>query len=759
MRRLRFPAILAAIALIAGVLTIAPVAAPSASAADGRDFQAGNIISDSLFYDGGTMNAGEVQNFLNAARPGCRAGYTCLKDFAEATASRAAVAGRCAAYAGSGRESAASIIAKVGAACGISQKVLIVMLEKEQSLITDDWPSARQYRSAMGYGCPDTADCDTNYYGFFNQVYAAALQFKNYQANPTRWNHVPGRINAVRYNPNAACGSSSVFIQNYATAGLYNYTPYQPNASALANLYGSGDGCGAYGNRNFWRLYTDWFGSTTGGSSLVKSAASAAIYLVAGDQKYYVPDQATLSAFASLGGVATVSQAYLDRYTTVGNATRIVRAPSGAIYLVDAGLRVGFTSCEMVLDYGGSCTTAGYTQLTDAQIALFVEPAARVTPVYATTAGARYYVTRGTKREIVDATAQALAGIPADLIVLTEAGVANLADGAPILRDSIYLGSRGTGGYSFVSGATKYPVQGNATVSLGLPAKSGSALWPRNYDRVVTGGTFPGAVAAPGGAAQVLSTDGRYAWSVGTPIATVPASQDFVNSYPALGTIGEGSTVTGNTGAVYLVADGILRPFASWLALISTQNTTSPSWISVAPNVLGQVPQGNPVLAPGTLVRSPESAAVFLIDGTKTKVPVSSFEYTNAIGISGVDFIPQAQLDAYATSPNLQYGVTCNGVDYVSAGGKMHKLTPELKALYPAVTYVTLSAINCQPRPIGNDAGRFMRTPNGTIYYLDAGTKRPISSMARFAELGGTSSNYLDVNYPFAGLFADGPVA
>jgi hypothetical protein len=30
----------------------------------------------------------------------------------------------------------------------------------------------------------------------------------------------------------------------------------------LANLYGTGDSCSAYGNRNFWRIFRDWFGST-----------------------------------------------------------------------------------------------------------------------------------------------------------------------------------------------------------------------------------------------------------------------------------------------------------------------------------------------------------------------------------------------------------------------------------------------------------------------------------------------------------------
>ena len=68
--------------------------------------------------------------------------------------------------------------------------------------------------------------------------------------------------NNVRYNPNASCGSSPVYIANQATAGLYNYTPYQPNAAALAAGAGSGDYCSAYGNRNFWIYFTNWFGST-----------------------------------------------------------------------------------------------------------------------------------------------------------------------------------------------------------------------------------------------------------------------------------------------------------------------------------------------------------------------------------------------------------------------------------------------------------------------------------------------------------------
>ncbi|UOE44492.1 LGFP repeat-containing protein [Agromyces larvae] len=251
--------LVATLALVAGLIAIPQ---QSSIAANGSDFDPGFIIADDLFYDGAAMSAGQVQSFLNARVPQCRAGYVCLKAYSQDTASRAGEAGRCGGYAGAPGESAATIIAKVGAACGVSQKVLLVLLEKEQSLVTDDWPTSRQYRSATGYGCPDTADCDAAYYGFFNQVWMAALQFKRYQANPGGWRHIAGRTVNVLFHPNAACGSGPVYIMNAATAGLYNYTPYQPNAAALANLYGTGDGCSSYGNRNFWRIYTDWFGPT-----------------------------------------------------------------------------------------------------------------------------------------------------------------------------------------------------------------------------------------------------------------------------------------------------------------------------------------------------------------------------------------------------------------------------------------------------------------------------------------------------------------
>ncbi|RBY77804.1 hypothetical protein DQ238_14165 [Geodermatophilus sp. TF02-6] len=269
LRRLTTGLLLAvcAAAALTGVVSGPAATTDLAEAADTGQFRAGNIISDQLFFDGAAMSAGDVQAFLDSRNPACVAGSDgtpCLKNYRQDTWTRAADGSCAGTYRGAAQETAATIIAKVGQACGISQRVLLVLLQKEQSLVTASGSglTATRYRSATGYGCPDTAACDSQYYGFFNQVYSAASRYRYYASNPTRFNHRAGVVNQVRYHPDAACGSSAVLIENQATAGLYNYTPYQPNAAALAAGKGTGDSCSAYGNRNFWIYFTDWFGST-----------------------------------------------------------------------------------------------------------------------------------------------------------------------------------------------------------------------------------------------------------------------------------------------------------------------------------------------------------------------------------------------------------------------------------------------------------------------------------------------------------------
>ncbi|MCZ2822335.1 hypothetical protein O2V63_18500 [Modestobacter sp. VKM Ac-2977] len=272
MRRLfsRLSVGLLAVAVLAGLVLAGDTPSPPVGlspAADAGQFAPGNIISDAVFFDGNAMSADDVRRFIELKGMNCKTGADgtpCLKAYRQDTTSRAADA-YCSGYAGGAQESAAMIIAKAAQACSISPKVLLVMLQKEQSLVTNTGSSLRasRYREAMGYACPDTAPCDPAYNGFQNQVYSAARRYQVYKANPTRYGYRAGRTQNVLFQANKPeCGSSPVYIQNQATAGLYIYTPYQPNAAALAAGYGTGDACSAYGNRNFWLYFTDWFGST-----------------------------------------------------------------------------------------------------------------------------------------------------------------------------------------------------------------------------------------------------------------------------------------------------------------------------------------------------------------------------------------------------------------------------------------------------------------------------------------------------------------
>ena len=249
--------------LIAVVASLFVPSTQPAVAATGGDFNPGMIISDAAFYNPSAMSIAQIQAFLNGKVTNCTVGFTCLKDYTESTASRTASA-YCSAYTGGANQTAAAMISSVAQACGINPQVLIVLLQKEQGLITSQAPSAGKYRSATGFACPDTAPCDAEFYGFFNQLYSAARQYKVYQAFPGSFGYRAGRVNTILWHPNAACGTSQVFIENQATAGLYIYTPYRPNDAALANMGGTGDACSSYGNRNFWAFYSDWFGLVAG---------------------------------------------------------------------------------------------------------------------------------------------------------------------------------------------------------------------------------------------------------------------------------------------------------------------------------------------------------------------------------------------------------------------------------------------------------------------------------------------------------------
>lgn len=231
---------------------------------NGSTFNPALIISDSNFYDSQAMSAAAIKSFLDERIGVCNNGK-CLNVIRVTIADQPKLVSSstgnliCNAMQG-GEMTAATLIYRVQVACGISAKVILVTLQKEQGLTTSKAPSDWNLRAAMGMACPDTAPCDSAYSGLAVQIYTGAAQLKKYMAS--RFARQPG-VHQIQLHPNASCGTKTIDIQNYATAALYNYTPYTPNKAALENPRGTGDACSSYGNRNFWVFYNDWFGSPT----------------------------------------------------------------------------------------------------------------------------------------------------------------------------------------------------------------------------------------------------------------------------------------------------------------------------------------------------------------------------------------------------------------------------------------------------------------------------------------------------------------
>jgi len=313
--------------LLPALLILAVFFPQTASAITATDWKAGNIIDDSIFTDQSSMSVEQIQAFLvskvgtgtNGTPGQCdtngikmseignysmtRAQYgannsnpapfTCLKDYYEVPKTIPSPGIPENNYGGkqipAGAKSSAQLIWDAAQKYKISPKVLLVKIGTESAgpLTSDDWPFLWQYKYAMGSHCPDSgpggsANCDENYAGFSIQMDSAASLLRWYLDSMTEawWPYKkPYQNNSILWNViETGCGAGNVFIDNKATAALYTYTPYQPNQAALNNMYGTGDGCSAYGNRNFWRTYNNWFGDTRGQPSYSYSLISTTAY-------------------------------------------------------------------------------------------------------------------------------------------------------------------------------------------------------------------------------------------------------------------------------------------------------------------------------------------------------------------------------------------------------------------------------------------------------------------------------------------------
>lgn len=369
-------------------------------AADASKWKAGRIIDDALFLNPNDMSVSDIQNFLNSKVPVCDTSgtqpaseygrpdlthaqyaasrgwpsppYVCLRNYYEVpkTAPGNYIPDNSYNHGGGsfpGGVSAAQLIYDAAQKYGISNKALLVKLATESAgpLTTDTWPFQKQYTYAMGAHCPDSgpggsANCDINYSGFSMQISEAASLLRWYIDSMTQswWQYKkPYQVNSILWNVEpTGCGAGNVYLETKATAALYTYTPYQPNQAALNNMYGTGDGCSAYGNRNFWRVWVDWFGSPVNDAyswELIQDTSTGKIYLVSNRVKHWVPGPSLMAAWG-LNNIAPrqVDSNYVSLLNPGPDLTYVGLDISGNRYLMSGGKRYLLANDNYVLIWG-----------------------------------------------------------------------------------------------------------------------------------------------------------------------------------------------------------------------------------------------------------------------------------------------------------------------------------------------------------------------------------------------------------------------
>ncbi len=201
----------------------------------GADYNPNDIISDRLYYNSGAMSQSDIQKFLE--------GYdSYLANYYVS------------------QRSAAQIIYEACRSYGLNPKVMLVMLQKEQSLIEAAHPTETALRCATGYG-----SCATKYLGFETQVDSAAWSLGvGYDAKKSSYNYDVGRTTLTQDNV-------SVTPANRATANLFIYNPVAGSESHN-------------GNYLFWTLWWNrYFGTTFPVGSLIQQKGQSGVYLIGND--------------------------------------------------------------------------------------------------------------------------------------------------------------------------------------------------------------------------------------------------------------------------------------------------------------------------------------------------------------------------------------------------------------------------------------------------------------------------------------------
>jgi hypothetical protein len=228
---------------------------------------------------------------------------------------------------------AAELIYDASQKSGLNAQVILVTLQKEQTLITGSFPSdsdlQRALDRALGFGCPDSAPCGSIFLGFYYQLFGAfdsvggrylgaatslmkSFSFTN--SSGTRVGRGPeysgttSRMGDTILIDNTIGGyagvppSQNVTLGNFATTALYRYTPHVFN-----------------GNYNFWKYYNLWFKYPNG--TVIQKIGDTGLYVVDNGTKRLFSSFVATQRKINTATIIQVSPTEFDSYFTDAQLT------------------------------------------------------------------------------------------------------------------------------------------------------------------------------------------------------------------------------------------------------------------------------------------------------------------------------------------------------------------------------------------------------------------------------------------------------
>jgi len=312
------------------------------------EFDPNNIISNSLLLDADSMTLEGIQNFLEnqgsyLAYYSTENTYGDNKSAAEIIYEAATNNYNCDGVDLSDTPTENEKELKCSQIKTVNPKFLLVLLQKEQSLIQENNPTQRQLDWATGYGCPDGSSCNPYWEGFGKQVNSAALQFWWYMEYPQGYNYKMGTTYTFN-NPYGTIETKTITAtpQNKATAALYNYTPHVFN-----------------GNYNVYKLFKRYFPPTRyPDGTLLRAKGEIGVWLIEdGKKRPFLSKSALVSRFDE-NKIVEVDSADLNAYIKGApikfSNYSLIKSPRGVIYLLVDNKKREFVSTEAFKKIGYS---------------------------------------------------------------------------------------------------------------------------------------------------------------------------------------------------------------------------------------------------------------------------------------------------------------------------------------------------------------------------------------------------------------------